>query len=89
MKLRHQAIKGKRISYNFMGFTTFESGWWFNFNTNKWEKNTKASKKGYSSYQDCRTVKSFRRKLKSAPKGVEFILVSRWIGNNVIGFGCA
>lgn len=72
-----------------MGFTTFENGWWFNHNTKKWEQNPNAGEKGYSSHQDCRTVKAFRRKLKSAPMGVEFILISRWVGYNVTGFGCA
>ena len=89
MKLKYEARKGTRINYRFMGFTTFENGWWFNNNTNKWEQNPKAGEKGYSSYRDCRTVKAFRRKLKSAPKGVEFILVSRWVGYNVTGIGCA
>jgi len=82
MKLKYEAIKQNRVNHNFMGFTTYENGWWFN--KDKWEQNAKA---GCSSYQDCRTVKAFRRKLKSAPKGVEFVLVSRWVGRDVIGFG--
>ena len=56
--------------------------WWFN--RDKWEQNAKAR---CSSYQDCRTVKAFRRKLKSAPRGVECVLVSRWAGCDVIGVG--
>jgi hypothetical protein len=89
MKLKYQARKRTRINYRFMGFTTFENGWWFNHNTNKWDQNPKAGEKGYCSHQDCRTVKAFRRKLKYAPNGVKFILVSRWVGYDVIGFGCA
>ena len=88
MKLKYEAKKRTRINYRFMGFTTFENGWWFNHDTKKWEQNPIAGKKGFSSHQICRTVKSFRHKLKKAPKGVEFILVSRWIGFNVTGFGC-
>ena len=89
MKLKYEARKRTRIKYMFMGFTTFENGWWFNHNTNKWEQNPEAGEKGYCSHQNCGTVKAFRRKLKSAPKGVEFILVSRWVGHDVTGFGCA
>jgi hypothetical protein len=85
MKLKYKAKRKSRINYNFMGFTTFENGWWFSHNTNKWEQKPEAE---YSSHQDCKTVKAFRRKLKSAPKGVEFILVSRWVGHDVTGLGC-
>jgi len=75
-----------------MGFTALETGWWFNYNTNSWEQNPKPGDKGYSSHQDCRSVKAFRRKLKKAPKGVKFILISRWVGYDVEGtgsFACA
>jgi hypothetical protein len=92
MKLKYNALNRTRINYRFMGFTTFETGWWFNYNTNSWEQNPKAGEKGYSSHQDCRSVKAFRRKLKKAPKGVKFILVSRWVGYDVEGtgsFACA
>jgi len=92
MKLKYNAQNRTRINYRFIGFTTFESGWWFNYNTNRWEQNPKAGDKGYSSHQSCRSVKAFKRKLKKAPKGVKFILVSRWIGYDVEGkgsFACA
>ncbi len=89
MKLRYKAKKRTRINYMFCGFTTFENGWWFNDNSNKWEINPKAGKKGFSSHQDCRTVKAFRRKLKKAPKGVQFSLVSNWVGHDVTGYGCS
>ncbi len=89
MKLKYEARKLKRMNYGFMGFTTFENGWWFNLNTKKWVQDHKSDKTVYSSYQDCRTVKAFRRTLKYAPKGVKFILVSRWLGYNVTGKGFA
>lgn len=89
MKLKYEAQKRFRVKYMFKGFTTFERGWWFSHNTNRWEKNPETGEKGYSSHQDCRTVRAFRRKLKSAPKGVEFVLVPRWIGHSVTGFGSA
>lgn len=83
--IKYKAKKGTRINYKFIGVTTFESGWWFDYNTNQWEHNPKSGLKGYSSHQNCKTVKAFKRKLKKAPKGVEFILVSRWVGHDVYG----
>lgn len=87
MKLQYSAQKRKRINYNFNGFMTFESGWWFNYNTNKWDYNPKADKQGFNSHQDCRTMKAFRRKLKHAHKGIKFVLVSKWIGYDIVGAG--
>lgn len=87
MKLKYEAQKGFRVNYKFMGFTTHESGWWFNYNTEIWEKNPEAGEKGYSSHQSCKSMKAFRRKLKKAPKGVEFWLVSRWQGCDIKGVG--
>lgn len=89
MKLKYEAQKRTRINYGFMGFTTFEQGWWHNHYLNKWEFLPQHGKFNYGSHEPCRSAMAFRRKLKKAPKGVEFILVSRWVGHNVTGFGCA
>ena len=87
MKLKYEEQKGFRINYKFMGFSTHEQGWWFSNNSNKWEKNPEAGENGYSSHQDCKSMKAFRRKLKKAPKGVKFYLVSRWVGYGIDGVG--
>jgi hypothetical protein len=87
MKLKHESQKRTRINYGFMGFTTFESGWWFDYNSNEWTQNPQGGEKGFSSHQSCNTVKAFRRKLKYAPVGIQFVLVSRWVGHNVTGYG--
>ena len=86
-KLRYEAEKHTRVNYCFVGMTTF-SGWWFNETLMQWEHTPKFGEYTYSTHQPCRTVKAFKRKLKKAPKGVEFTLVSRWIGYNVAGVGC-
>jgi len=88
MKVKFQARNRTRFKKRFMGITTFEIGMWFNYNTNRWEKNPKAGEKGFSSHQDCKSVKAFKRKLKKAPKGVEFILTNRYVGYDVYGIGC-
>lgn len=87
MKLKYEARKKTRINYMFMGFTTFEQGWRYDDDENRWEQNPDNC--SYGNYESCRSMRAFRRKLKKAPKGVEFILVSRWKGYDVTGFGCA
>lgn len=69
-----------------MGMTTFEQGWWYNLDLKKWELDPPEDY-NYSTHQPCRSTKAFRRKLKKAPKDVEFVLVSRWVGFDVIGKG--
>jgi hypothetical protein len=84
MKLKYEAIKGQRINYMFCGITTFENGWWYNIDLKKWELNPKHGLYNRSSHQPCRSLKAFKRKLKKLPKGVEFILASRFKNHNVI-----
>jgi hypothetical protein len=88
MKLKYEAKKGTRINYGFIGCTTFEKAWWYNETLKKWEYDPDMSKGyDYSSYALCKSTKAFIRKLKKAPKGVEFILCSVWKSNNITGFG--
>ena len=87
--MKYQAIKSSRIKYGFMGITTFEGEWRYHKDLHEWvnhDDNYEWDGSGYSSHQPCKSVRAFRRKLKKCPKEVEFILVSRWIGHNIIGF---
>lgn len=73
-----------------MGFCSQDENndWWFDYESNQWLNDmTLLGKKGFSSHQWCRSVKAFRRKLKKAPKGVKFILVSKWKRHDIIGYG--
>jgi hypothetical protein len=70
-----------------MGYTTFNQEWWYNCDLNKWEFKPEFGKYNYSTSAPCKSVRAFRRKLKAAPEGVEFILVGRWVGHDVTGFG--
>ena len=87
--MKYKAQKNNRINYGFMGFTTFENGWWFHETRKEWvDHNDPAyvsEYNGYTSHQPCCSMKAFRRKLKKCPKGVEFILCSRWVGYDIIG----
>jgi len=87
MKLRYDAPKNSRINYRFLGFTTFDNGWWYDKILNKWVNNPDFKRGGYSTHQPCKTMKAFRRKLKQCPNGVNFILVSRWYNNDIYGKG--
>ena len=87
MKLKYEANKLARINYKFMGITTFERGWWYDRDLNEWTNNPDFKRGNISSHQPCKSARAFRRKLKSAPNGVEFILVSRWYGRDITGKG--
>ena len=89
MKLKFKANKTTRINHMFVGMTTFEENWGYNYDLKKWENKSSLEFGKYHRYshQGCRTMKAFRRKLKKAPKGVEFVLCSRYKGNDIIGVG--
>lgn len=89
MKLRYEAPRGRRINYRFRGFTSLERGWWYDEVNKVWTNNYNFNdKRGkFSSHQSCKSIPAFRRKLKRAPKGVEFILRSYGIGYDVFGKG--
>ena len=86
MELKYEAKKPYRFNYGFAWMTSIDNGWWFDEVLKKWSKNPDY-KHELSSCQYCKTVKSFKRKLKKAPNGVRFILVSNWVGYDVEGKG--
>lgn len=90
MKLRHEAPKHARVNHSYLWYEPVGlTKWIFNIDLGKWEYDPDLSKRvhGYSSAAPCRSAKAFRRKLKKCPRGVEFVLVSRWVGRDVYGKG--
>lgn len=85
MKLRYEAPKGQRIKYKFFGMTTFQDFWMWDEGTRKWIDNLDLQQGTCSSHCDCNSIRAFRRRLKNAPKDVEFILENRYVGCNVYG----
>lgn len=85
MKLKYEASRGNRIKYHFMGFEAVNCDWWWAYEDNKWVQSTE--KKPITTHRPCRSVKAFKRMLKTAPFGVEFRLCGRWVGHNVYGVG--
>ncbi|MDD4781826.1 MAG: hypothetical protein PHT02_14650 [Tissierellia bacterium] len=86
MKLKYEANIPQRIKRYFMGYTTLNEEWWYNLSLNKWE-NDKSPLYSYCTHAPCNSIKAFRRKLKKAPLGVEFVLVNRYSNHNVKGIG--
>lgn len=91
MKLKFQQPKGQRIKSQFMWMLTHEAGWWFSETKNRWihQEDPEWLTLGglVTSAKNCHSVRAFRRMLKKAPNGVEFVLVSRWKYHNVYGRG--
>lgn len=83
--MRYQAQKGFRIKTGFKGFKAPRlSSWWWNRTKKEWQDSPDLSNgDDYSTHQPCNSVRAFRRKLKQAPSGVEFTLISRWKDNNI------
>lgn len=91
MGLKYQRSKGSRIkSSRFRGVTTFDGYWWVR-KENKWIHNADPNCVGArgSGYFRIRSVRAFRRNLrkwsKYLPKGVKFILISRYKNCDVTG----
>lgn len=85
MKLKYQAPKNSRIKTRFMSVTTYgRRNLWYHEPTKQWTTDPTVLKGGYfSNFMPCRSVKAFRRFLKKAPKGIEWILISRYVGHDV------
>lgn len=90
-KLKFKKKKRSRIKYGFIGATSVDNvNLWFNTTLNKWEDRDVELynvNHGYSSHAPCRSVRAFRKMLGKLPKEFQLILVSRWVGFDVIGVG--
>jgi hypothetical protein len=87
MKIKHNKRKHAKINYGFVGFEAVKDHYWYNLTTKTWGYSPKVGDGLYSTIRRCNSVRAFRRMLKSAPKGVEFILLSIYKGYDVYGKG--
>lgn len=87
MKLKFNAPKNHRVHYRYSGIeiqTIDENDWWYENCTNKWYKweDIPKERDWISSTQPCKSLRSFRRKLKQLreylPKGTEVRLIGRF-----------
>ena len=91
MKLKYEARKGQRFKKRiFFGVTNFE-GWWWNEDLKIWHRyGANPNTNNLSShFMGCKSVKAFRRRLRQwsryLPEGIQFILASRYEGQDVYG----
>ena len=88
MKLRYQAKKGSRVNSRFLHVKASAGSliWYCDFGK-RWEHDTCDEIDWHSTTQKCNSIRAFRRKLKKAPYGVEFVLESKYVGFDVFGKG--
>jgi hypothetical protein len=88
MKVRYLAPKPMRLDNQFLWVTCYVGlGWRFCKDTRRWLNGYETPVSDYTFFVSCRSVRAFRRHLKKAPAGIEFVLCSRFVGKDVIGFG--
>ena len=72
------------INKRFLWMESVDNNWRWNIKLKKWiNSNTPA--KDSTIFLDCLSLKAFKRRLKDTPKGVQFRLVSRFIGFDILG----
>ncbi len=74
----------KDMTDNFLWMESVDNKWRWNTDKKQWI-NSNSSDKDTTVFLDCKTLKAFKRRLRKAPKGVQFRLVSRFIGFDVLG----
>jgi len=89
MKLSYTMPKGKRTKKDKLGIFCTSKKLWYSFEANSWQIGMKAeiTEKGISTHQPCKSIRAFRRKLKQAPNGFTFCLISEQRGDEVYGIG--
>ena len=85
MKLSYQKPKGQRVKWGFWGM--YCRGYWWNKDHKEWQKTDDLTSNNFSNSKKVKTVRAFRRALKSAPFGSECILSSRFVAYDVFGRG--
>ena len=98
MKLKYQKSKPFRVNNQFFSMDARYCDWWWCYDLNKWIHNDDIElrensygklycKYSISSDLYCHSIRAFRRRLKKAPKGVEFMLSSKYYGYDAFGRG--
>ena len=83
MKLRY--TNKKKCTKQFTGFEAVNCDWLWNETLHKWARNIE-EESGYSSQRPCKSVRAFKRMLRSAPN-IEFRLWHKYDGFIVKGKG--
>ena len=92
MSVKYQKNKGRRLKRYFtdIKIESYDINLWWYPKHRKWMK-LNYDNSSYQNYVPCKSIRSFRRKLrkwkrmKLVPKGTRFILVNRFEGFNATG----
>lgn len=91
MKIKFKLRKGSRFKSQFRQMWELGLNWYWDEKNKKWVKCDSDEFRNnidwMSSDAPCKSIRAFRRKLKSAPKNLTFILDSRFVGCDVSGVG--
>lgn len=87
MKLKYKFPKGHRRNKQFKGIVTTNKNYQFDWRVNRWLKTEHPRIRVYSHLQPCESMRAFRRKLKNAPDGIEFLLIREWKNFEIKGIG--
>ena len=68
----------------FLWMESVDSNWRWNTGKKEWFYSS-SSNSNSTVFLDCKTMKAFKRRLKKAPQGIQFRLVSRFIGFDILG----
>ena len=74
----------KGMKDRFLWMESVNDNWRWNTDKKKWI-NSNSSAKDSTVFLDCKTLNAFKRRLKKTPQGIQFRLVSRFIGFDVLG----
>ena len=92
MKVKHSFPKGLRYMKHYCGVQTNygQPNYWWDRNIKQWTLTPNWELGDISNtFNRCRSVKAFKRRLyewsQYLPKGTEFILIGRYVGQEVIG----
>ena len=74
----------KDMNNRFLWMESVDNKWRWNADKKEWFYSS-ASNSNSTVFLDCKTLKAFKRRLKKTPPGIQFRLVSRFIGFDVLG----
>lgn len=87
IRLKHEATAFYLRRRKYCGVTTFEN-WWWDKKEHKWiDGNRVWDLSGTSSHAPIFSIRKFKKMLVTAPKGVRFILCSRYVNADCRGVG--
>ena len=83
--ITYKKQKESRLSKRFLWMECDNYKYYWNIDLKEWVHKPKHGEDNLTFSLRCDSIKAFKRRLKNTPKGVEFRLVSRFIGFDITG----